>query len=56
MMAQKLHGIHGDWTSYLGQKLAGDLTAATVSATLVAPTVAIIDRCVASRRSQSAAC
>jgi hypothetical protein len=48
-MAQKLHGIPGDWTSYLGQKLAGDLTAATVSATLVAPTVTIIDRCVASK-------
>ena len=36
--------LHGDWSSSVAGRLAGDLTAAAVSASLIAPTVTIIDR------------
>lgn len=40
---------HAHRSHVLWQKLGGDLTAATLSATLVSPTVTIIDRCVVSQ-------
>lgn len=36
--------LQGDWGSSVAGRLAGDLTAAAVSASLIAPTVTIIDR------------
>ncbi|KOC10210.1 hypothetical protein AFLA70_51g004481 [Aspergillus flavus AF70] len=41
--------LQGDWGSSVAGRLAGDLTAAAVSASLIAPTVTIIDRALVER-------
>ncbi|KAB8271075.1 hypothetical protein BDV30DRAFT_250233 [Aspergillus minisclerotigenes] len=41
--------LQGDWGSSITGRLAGDLTAAAVSASLIAPTVTIIDRALVER-------